>query len=65
MDEQSVIALLESSQSALEWNRNCDRVKKECGGYPPWWYEKIIMSGLCDRVAARWGGDSKIRTKVG
>lgn len=60
MNEQEVIDLMKSSQTEQEWNANCDKVKAACGGYPGFWYEKIIVSGLIKEVAARWGGDGEI-----
>lgn len=51
MSEEEVIALMESSKSEAEWNRNCQEVKRKCGGYPPFWFPLIIMSGLRERVA--------------
>lgn len=61
MTREEVIALMESSQSEQEWNDNCDKVKKACSGYPDFWYPAVILSGLLSKVAARWGGDDKIR----
>jgi hypothetical protein len=52
MNESEVSALMESSKSEAEWNRNCDEVKRKCGGYPDFWYSLIVMSGLSARVAA-------------
>ena len=56
MEKQEVIALMESSKSDEEWNANCDKVKKAYGGYPDYWYAEIVLSGLCDRVSAKYGG---------
>jgi hypothetical protein len=30
------------------------KVKKANGGYPPFWYEEIVLSGLLGRVKAGW-----------
>ena len=60
MDENEVVELMRLSNTLAEWGKNCDAVKDKCGGYPPFWYKAIIMSGLADDVAARWGGDAKI-----
>lgn len=49
-----VVALMESSKSEAEWNVNRDKVKAACGGYPTFWYDAIIQSGLASRVAAGW-----------
>jgi hypothetical protein len=54
MSESEVVQLISRSKSEAEWNDNCDRVKKECGGYPSFWYVAIIMSGLLSRVSASW-----------
>lgn len=54
MTEAEVVALMESSKSEEEWNENCDAVKRQCGGYPPFWYTAIIISGLYGRMAASW-----------
>jgi len=61
MTEQEVVALMESSTTEQEWNTNCDKVKRACGDYPAFWYQTIILSGLGDRVAAKWGGDMQLR----
>jgi len=61
MNRQDVIALMKSSKSEAEWNANCDKVKAACDGYPAFWCEAIVLSGLAARVSATWGGDDKIR----
>ena len=33
-------------------------------GYPPFWFARIIASGLVDEVAARWGGHGGIAVYV-
>jgi hypothetical protein len=60
MSEQEVVALMESSKSESEWNRNCDQVKQKCGGYPEFWFPLIVMSGLSQRVAASFGSNADI-----
>jgi len=52
---------LESCRTAIEWRKACDEIKasspsKVC--YPDDWFEKVVQSGLMDRVTARWGGSS-------
>ena len=54
MNEKSVIELMETSQSAKEWDSNCDKVKEACNGYPPFWWASIIQSGRADQIMARW-----------
>jgi len=64
MTKEEVVTLMQSSNTELEWNENCDKVKKECGGYPSFWYSTIILSGLGDKTAAKWGDDMYIRVKA-
>jgi hypothetical protein len=64
MDPQQVIDLMKSSKSGAEWNDNCDKVKKACGGYPLFWWATIVQSGLMRQVTATWGGDDQIRIVV-
>ena len=64
MTENEVTKLMESSKSENEWNNNCDIVKRECGGYPPFWYSAIVISGLMGKTASSWGKDDKIHVRV-
>ncbi len=54
MSETEVVALMKSSKSEAEWDKNCDFVKKKCGGYPGFWYAAIILSGLLNKVSSSW-----------
>lgn len=42
------------SKNVDDWNIRCDMVKKVCGGYPSYWFETIIQSGLYNRVQSSW-----------
>ena len=64
MNKQQVIALMESSKSASEWDANCDKVKKACNGYPPFWFCEIIASGLANRVMAKFGESAELQVEV-
>lgn len=46
MTQSEVEALMRSSKSEAEWDTNCAKVKKACGGYPSFWHPAIIQSGL-------------------
>lgn len=50
MTEQEVVELMESATSESDWNSKCDQVKKQCNGYPNFWYHAIVISGLANRV---------------
>ena len=54
---------LEDCQSASDWSKACDAIKaaSESGiCYPENWWEKVVQSGLMDRVMSRWGESSEI-----
>jgi hypothetical protein len=60
MNEQEVVALMESSKSEHEWNMNCDKVKVACGGgYPGFWFAAIVRSGLGNRVAQSFSQEKR------
>lgn len=43
---EDVIALMKSSKTEKEWNANCNLVKAANRGYPDFWYEAIVLSGV-------------------
>lgn len=50
---ESVIELMGGSATAEEWSRNCDVVVASFeGGYPDFWHEAIIGTGLAQLSAA-------------
>lgn len=60
MNESQVVNLMESSKTEDEWSANADKVKKECDGYPDFWFSAIVLSGLMGRVTSSFGSDDKI-----
>jgi len=55
-------ASLEACQSADDWSVACGKIKSARNGmYPPDWWDKVKMSGMMDRIMARWGSDSELR----
>jgi hypothetical protein len=55
MTNIEVVDLMKSSESADEWNKNCDKVRASFRGeYPDWWYQTMILSGLLDNCAKKW-----------
>lgn len=53
---------LEASQSETEWNHVCDGIKKaRNGNYPPDWWPRVKLSGLMDKVMAKWGDSSDLK----
>lgn len=45
---------LKNTKNESEWNAVCDLIKREHGGYPADWYEKVILSGLMAQVSMGW-----------
>lgn len=64
MNRQEVIDLMKGSKSESEWNANCDKVKREFGGYPDFWYEAIIQPGVAKETLEKFGGSADIKATV-
>ena len=60
MTQCEVVALMKSSRSESEWNANCNKVKKACGGYPDFWHSAIVLSGVAAETAKKFGGSAEI-----
>lgn len=59
MNEQEVVALMESSKTAAEWNANHDKVVAQYNGfYPLFWFGAIVQSGVMGRTVAAFGRDA-------
>lgn len=49
--KEEVITLMKSSKNEMEWDNNCDIVKSlHGGGYPDYWYETFVRSGLANEI---------------
>lgn len=57
---EGVKQLMSSSKNENEWNSNVDLVKDANNGYPSFWYQEVILSGLSNSVAETFGMDSDI-----
>jgi len=44
--QDGVVAFMRSSKSEKEWNANCDKVKAANQGYPDFWLQAVIISGV-------------------
>ena len=56
------LSILEACQSAQDWADACDAVKEARDGqYPDDWWDKVKLSGMMDRILARWGESSELR----
>ncbi len=54
MNQDEVVALMESSKNEQEWNDNADTVKRKCDGYPDFWFSAIMLSGVHMAVTGGW-----------
>ena len=53
--------MLEACSSEQDWANACDAVKNARGGqYPSDWWDKVKLSGMMDRILARWGANSSL-----
>ena len=58
---QEEIQLLEACQSNEDWREACDTIKnarQDSSGdptYPSDWWKTVKLSGMMDRISARWG----------
>ena len=55
--------LIESCQSAEDRLNATQQIKDNRGGceYPADWWQKVKLSGLMDKVMARWGRSSELK----
>lgn len=52
---QGVVALMSSSKSSEEWDRNCTSVKRANNGdYPKFWFFEIMINGVAAKAQAKW-----------
>jgi len=59
------LVLLGSCQTEVDWTAAITAVKDNHGGsYPDDWWDKVKLSGLMDRVMARWGASSKLTIEL-
>lgn len=54
MKDFEVVAYMKDAISSTDWNIRCDEIKRRCEGYPDFWYQSVIASGLMKRVSASW-----------
>jgi hypothetical protein len=53
---EQVAQFMATSRSPEEWDKNCDTVKAAFhGGYPSFWWEAIMVSGVARRTMANFG----------
>jgi hypothetical protein len=60
---QEELSTLKTCQSEQDWGDACDAIKEARGGmYPDDWWDKVKLSGMMDKILARWGADSSLRS---
>ena len=56
---------LEACQSAQDWSKACKKIKEvRSQAYPDDWWNKVKLTGMMDRILARWGDDSEIKVST-
>ena len=59
---ESELQILEACQSKSDWGDACKRIKGfRDGAYPDDWWARVKLTGMMDRIMARWGSDSELR----
>jgi hypothetical protein len=59
--ERGVVQHMSESTSTDDWNRRLDDVKRANGNnYPAFWFPAVILSGLAEKTAKKWGGSGKL-----
>ena len=53
---KDVAKYMSEATSESDWNKRCDEVKAEFGGYPAEWFSEIVQSGLAGKTARKWNG---------
>jgi len=60
-----VAAFMSSATSAEDWDNKCDLVKEAFGGgYPSFWYQTILASGVAKRTLAKFGETDELTIHV-
>ena len=55
MSAENVVELLELCTTEQDWEDACRLIKDDNDGeYPGFWLEKVLMSGVAERVRAQW-----------
>jgi hypothetical protein len=59
---EGVAALMSKANNEREWEDGCKQVKEAHGGnLPIFWYATVVISGLADKVQARWWHETRQR----
>ena len=57
-----VAAYMSASTSEQDWQDRIDAVKAANNGdYPPFWFQTIVLGGVAEKTAPKWGNDGKLR----
>ena len=58
---ESEVEMLEECQTAMEWTIACDTIKEtRDGNYPDDWWPEVKLTGMMDRIMARWDSNSDL-----
>jgi hypothetical protein len=59
---EGVRTFMSQATDSRDWGVRCDVVKQVNGGYPPFWYQEIILSGLMDQTLGQGASAMKVVT---
>ena len=51
MTREEVTKFMTDAKNVDDWNERCDLVKKTFNGYPDFWYEDIIATGMAGKIS--------------
>jgi len=52
--EKGVAEFLKTSTNEADYAKKVDEIKKCNNGYPDFWYETVVLSGLSSRIRFDW-----------
>jgi hypothetical protein len=59
---ESELQILEACQTEADWSDACNRIKGfRDGVYPDDWWARVKLTGMMDRIMARWGENSELK----
>jgi hypothetical protein len=59
---EAELQILEACQRETDWSEACKRIKGfRDGVYPDDWWARVKLTGMMDRIMARWGKNSELK----
>lgn len=59
--KDGVCALLNTCETLEDWDIHITAIKEaNGGGYPDFWYDLVIIGGMCDSIITRWPSEGTV-----